>query len=143
MAGNMSAEINSDLRHHGRCYCGQVDYTVSGPLRDVVDCHCERCRRITGHHIAATQIDRANLTLNQSSTLQWFHPDDDPNVGYGFCSNCGSSMFWRESDTCEQWSICAGTLDHPTGMKTSLILFADEAADYHRLDPDIEKLATE
>ncbi len=25
----------------------------------------------------------------------------------------------------------------------SLILFADEVADYHRLDPDVEELATE
>jgi hypothetical protein len=30
--------------------CGAVDFTVEGELRDVVNCHCHRCRRWSGHY---------------------------------------------------------------------------------------------
>jgi len=28
----------------GGCFCGAVRYDVSGPLRDVVNCHCNMCQ---------------------------------------------------------------------------------------------------
>jgi len=93
--------------------------------------------------MAASAVEVESLQLTNDQTLHWYHPADDPNVSYGFCSNCGSSLFWRESDQSTNWSICAGTLDQPTGLRTTQILYASEAADYHSLDPSVEQLATE
>ena len=36
------------------CLCKGVHYEVHGPLRPVVFCHCEMCRRTSGHFVAAT-----------------------------------------------------------------------------------------
>ena len=44
-------------RAHGRCLCGAIRYTVRGELADVSNCHCERCRQFTGHHMAATSAE--------------------------------------------------------------------------------------
>ncbi len=44
----------------GRCLCGAVRYEVDGPLREVLICHCEECRRWNGHfsaNIAAGTLD--------------------------------------------------------------------------------------
>ena len=38
----------------------------------------------------------------------------------------------------ETLTIAAGTLDQPTGLRTVLAIYADEAADYHRLDDALE-----
>ncbi len=38
----------------GGCLCGAVRYEVQGPLRDVLICHCEECRRWHGHVSATT-----------------------------------------------------------------------------------------
>ena len=54
-------------QHEGRCLCGAVRYAVSGPLRPVLDCHCERCRRFTGHHMAATSAARSDVTIEDPS----------------------------------------------------------------------------
>ncbi|MGI9616922.1 MAG: GFA family protein [Acidimicrobiales bacterium] len=123
--------------HHGSCLCGGVDFTVTGALRDVLNCHCDRCRRTTGHHMAASAAAVADIEIVDSSTLRWYHPADDPAIGYAFCSTCGSSLFWRPSHDAAQWSICAGSLDPPTGLATTANWFADRAGDYHRLDPDL------
>lgn len=130
-----------DVTGTGRCLCGRVSYVVTGPLRDVINCHCERCRRHTGHFMAASAAARADITVTGGDRLTWFDPE--PGTGYGFCRTCGSSLFWRTTDHPEQWSICAGTIDPPTGLITRRALFTECAADYHRLDPEIEWVETE
>jgi hypothetical protein len=126
--------------HTGRCLCGGVSFTVTGPLRDVINCHCHRCRRWTGHHMAATSAAVADLRLEGEDLLTWFRPDE--HAAYGFCRACGSSLFWQASDEPERWSICAGTLDPPTGLTTVEAWWVQDAGDYH-VRPDLPEHATE
>lgn len=122
-----------EARASGRCACGSIRYTVDGPLRPVMNCHCHRCRRITGHFMAATSADLTDLVIELTETLQWYEASSG--VFYGFCSTCGSSLFWRNDDEPERWSICAGTLDPPTGLETTLSIWTSEASDYHEPTP--------
>jgi hypothetical protein len=121
----------TDVRHSGRCLCGEVSYRIAGELSDVVNCHCERCRRHTGHFMAATAAAVSDLSIVGGS-LRWYDATDS--VQYGFCGECGSSMFWRAGDKPKRISIAAGTLDPPTDVTTSAALFTSRASDYHRLD---------
>jgi len=122
----------------GGCACGGVRYRVDAKLRAVVNCHCEPCRRITGHFLAATTTDVGSVVFISDDTLRWY--DSTATVQYGFCGTCGSMLFWRASDRPDQISITAGTLDTPTGLTTSIALFGDIASDYHQLDETIETL---
>jgi hypothetical protein len=126
--------------HTGRCLCGGVSFTVTGPLRDVINCHCHRCRRWTGHHMAATSAAVTDLQLDDADLLTWFRPDE--HAAYGYCRACGSSLFWQASAEPERWSICAGTLDPPTGLTTVEAWWVRDASDYH-LRPDLPEHATE
>jgi hypothetical protein len=119
----------TNASRRGGCDCGGVRYRVSGALRDVHNCHCGRCRRITGHHMAATATDPANVTLDSDSTLTWYHPV--PDVHYGFCSVCGSTLFWRADGSPGKLCIAAGTLDQPTGLHTTKAWWVSESGDYH------------
>jgi hypothetical protein len=47
--------------HGGGCLCGGVRYEVTGPLRDVVVCHCSRCLRTHGHAAAYSACARDDL----------------------------------------------------------------------------------
>ena len=113
----------------GRCLCGEVRYQLVGELRPVWNCHCERCRRFTGHHMAATAVAPEQLTLLADDTLRWYEPA--PGVHYGFCSRCGSSLLWKADGAPEKVCIAAGTLDQPTGLTTTTAWWTAEAADYH------------
>ncbi len=119
----------SGHRSTGQCACGAIRYTVHGPLRPVMNCHCHRCRRITGHFMAATSADLADLLVQSTETLRWY--EAAAGVFYGFCSTCGSSLFWRNDDEPGRWSIGAGTLDPPTGLETRSSIWIAEASDYH------------
>jgi hypothetical protein len=120
----------ADMSGSGRCECGGVRYRVDGPLRDVSNCHCYRCRRFTGHHMAASGAPLASVTFDADATLKWYSPD--PTVAYGFCSVCGSSLFWKAQSSPDHLVICAGTLDQPTGLKTTAAWWVAEMGDYHQ-----------
>lgn len=123
-------------RATGRCLCGAVTYRVDGPLRDVVNCHCHRCRRHTGHFMAATQAAADHLEVDDDGAVRWYEPGD--RVRYGFCGTCGSTLFWKSDTRPDAVSIAAGTLDPPTGLSTTQALFVAAASDYHRPDPSLD-----
>lgn len=92
--------------------------------------------------MAASRVARHDLQLVAEETLRWYDATDE--VQYGFCERCGSTLFWRASNRPDHISIAAGTLDPPTGLSTSTVLFVDSASDYHRLDTRIpEQLAAD
>lgn len=125
----------------GGCLCGGIRYTVVGELRDVINCHCERCRRFTGHHMAATSAALGDIRIDDpESLLRWYFPVAE--AGYGFCARCGSSLFWQSSTDATRRSICAGTLDTPTGLRTTAAWWTSQASDYHTR-PDLPERATE
>lgn len=119
----------------GACRCGGVRYGVTGDLRGVVYCHCEDCRRITGHHMAATSAAITDVNFESDDTLTWYSAQ--LGVSYGFCNRCGATLFWKADDKPDRLSICAGTLDQPTGLRTEGVLFGDETADYIAERPDV------
>jgi len=57
----------------GSCMCGEVRYRITGPLREVVNCHCEPCRQFTGHYLAATAVSTKDIFFQKQKTLPWSH----------------------------------------------------------------------
>jgi hypothetical protein len=120
----------------GRCLCGAISYRVQGPLRDVLICHCEECRRWHGHASATTAVAREDLVLLDERALRWIRsPRSDAGARRGFCAACGSSLFW-DAPGHRTISIAAGTLDAPTGLHAASHWFVSQAGDYYELPSD-------
>lgn len=115
--------------HQGSCLCGQVRYEVHGPLRNVIACHCTQCRKQTGHYMAATSASASDFRLTRDGTLRWYRAS--ASARRGFCSGCGSILFWQSDASPDRISITAGTLDGPTGLKTEGHIFCADRGDYY------------
>src|ERR1043165_4387608 len=105
-----SSKSDSEPRARGHCLCGAVQYEVLGPLREVVGCHCEMCRRTSGHYVAATACRPEHLRLIEARGLRWYRSSEI--ARRGFCQHCGSNLFWEPANSAYV-SIMAGTLDQP------------------------------
>ena len=123
-------------RATGRCLCGAVRYEVRGPLRDVLVCHCEECRRFGGYLGAFSATRGEHLLVLDDTALRWAEsPQSDHDARRAFCGECGSSLFWHAKGS-ERISISAGTLDRPTGLRLAAHIYTHQAGDYDELVDD-------
>ncbi len=113
---------------HGSCQCGAVEFEVSGPLRDVIACHCTQCRKVSGHCWAASTAPIAAFRMIRDDGLRWFR--SSATARRGFCGTCGATLFWEPSGEA-RWSFSPGVIDGPTGLTTAEHIFMQDAGDYY------------
>ena len=116
--------------YHGGCLCGTVRYRVAGALRPVVACHCNQCRRTSGHHVAATAARLEDLTVEGEAALSWYRSSGT--ARRGFCRSCGANLFWQR-DGKTQISIMAGSLDAGQGLTMAAHIFVGDKGDYYEI----------
>lgn len=117
--------------HHavsGSCLCGEVTFTANELDRDVLVCHCQQCRKQTGHVVAATRVKDSDFVLSGEQHIRWFAASD--HAKRGFCQHCGSTLFWKRNGS-KTTSVMAGSLDAPTGLKTIGHIFTEHKGDYY------------
>ena len=114
----------------GGCLCGAVRYEISGTMRKVVYCHCEQCRKTSGHFVAATAVDHDQLRFVEDSGLAWYKSSDI--ADRGFCNLCGSSLFWRPGHG-KYMAVMAGALDAPTQLASREHIHVADASDYYEI----------
>ena len=120
--------MNDSKSVKGSCLCGQITLTVKAFDRDVVACHCKQCRKQTGHFVAATRVDNDKLVIEGAENLTWFRASED--AERGFCSCCGSVLFWRRDDS-DKTSIMAGWFDSDIGLTTDQHLLVEDKRAYY------------
>lgn len=114
----------------GSCLCGGVAFTITGPLRPVVACHCSQCRKQSGHYGAFTACADADLQFTARGTLSWYSAS--ASAKRGFCKTCGSLLFWK-GDGRDYTAIAAGALDGKTGLKLEGHIFCADKGDYYEI----------
>lgn len=112
----------------GSCLCGSVRYRVRGPLRDVLVCHCIFCRRMNTHVGAYAACAVSDLEIESARSLRWHR--SSPKARRGFCSKCGSALFWEPTPV-THISISAGSLNAPTGLKIKEHICTAQKGDYY------------
>ena len=102
----------TDDRYTGRCFCGDVRFTVTGPVRYSAFCHCESCRRASGGAYvpwvtftkSALRWTAGTVTLHESS----------PGVTRGHCARCSTSLTYEEARRADQVDITLASFDEPS-----------------------------
>ena len=118
------------MDRHGSCLCGAVTYRVKGPMRAVLVCHCSMCRKASGHLWAGSQVALEDIEIS-GDALRWYRSSET--VERGFCSLCGSSLFWRK-DGKDKIAVAAGSLESPTGLQIAAHIHTEDKGDYYEIE---------
>ncbi len=111
------------------CLCGGVAFSLPGPAGEVHACHCTQCRKLSGHYAASFDVDEAGVAYAASATLSAY---ETPGGGQrGFCSSCGSSLWFRAADGA--FSVEAGAVDGATGGRLAAHIFVADKGDYYAI----------
>lgn len=79
----------------GKCLCGGVSFALRFPSKWVAHCHCTRCQLAHGAaFVTWIGMLQDQVSIDDSKQLlHWFSTDSGSSRG--FCSACGSSMFFK------------------------------------------------
>ena len=114
----------------GSCLCGAVRFEVHSPLRMPDACHCTACRKQSGHYWVSGNVPREAFVLSADQGLRWYQSSDE--VRRGFCSICGSSLFW-DPIRHPFIAVAMGALDDPSGTQLAKHIFVADKGDYYEL----------
>lgn len=123
----------------GGCHCGAVTYSIVGPVREVIYCHCAQCRKQSGHFVAATACAEDQLLVTGAESLTWYAASDS--AKRGFCRNCGSLLFWKGNGD-DRTSIMAGSFDKPSGLVSGFHIHIADKGDYYEIADGLPQFET-
>jgi hypothetical protein len=120
----------------GSCLCGAVQFTVTGNLRGVIECHCKMCRQWHGAPGDYSNARWDDLQFDEQDGLTWYQSSSF--ARRGFCSECGSSLFWQRIGA-PVVSIAVGALDDPTGLKMERHIFVAHKGDWYEITDGLQQ----
>ncbi len=125
--------------HRGSCLCGAVRFTVEGELRGPDACHCSKCRKHSGHYFVSTDVPRSAVTIEGTDKIGWFQSSEK--ARRGFCSVCGSSLFWDPLH--RDWiGIAMGAFDTPTQTRLAVHIYMADKGDYYDVADGVQQFDT-
>ncbi|MEP5153316.1 GFA family protein [Planktotalea sp.] len=112
----------------GHCLCGACTFELIGPHNFIGHCHCESCRRATASPFT-TWIGQQNGRWAWTGTAPVPFESSAGNER-GFCSTCGSPMYFRTDRFPNEVHFYAALLDDPNTVTPEAQYHADEILDW-------------
>lgn len=97
----------------GSCLCGELRFDADLPSQWVAHCHCTLCQRAHGAAVvtwvgfAATRVRLDDA----KSRLRWY--ESTPGAERGFCTRCGTTLFFRSRRWPGELHIVRSNFDGP------------------------------
>lgn len=127
--------------YHGSCLCDGIHYEIHGEIGEIIQCHCQRCRKANGSAFATNApIKIADFKITKGEhLLKKFQSTDT--TQRCFCMECGSPIMSIKTDTPEYYRLRIGTLDTRLQQKTSLHIFTASKAEWDSITDDLPQYA--
>ena len=94
---------------NGSCLCKNISFKILNECRYSVFCHCTMCQKSNAEFSNYTKVKKENLKFITKKKLKWFN--SSKNFKRGFCSECGSSLFFQSILSDDYIAISTGSLD--------------------------------
>ncbi|MFO7541535.1 MAG: GFA family protein [Thiobacillus sp.] len=121
----------------GGCLCGSVRFEITGPIHDIVYCHCSQCRKAQGSAFATNGIVMARdfKLLSGADALSAF--ESSPGQTKYFCKTCGSPVLSRTASRPEQVRVRVGTIESDIVEQPIAHIFATSKANWETIAGDL------
>ena len=120
---------------HGTCLCGDVRFDLTYPSRWVAHCHCSLCRRAHGAaFVTWIGMEDTHVAIDDPhSRLRWYA--STPGAERGFCSRCGSTLFFRSGRWPGELHVAHANLEGPADRAPQAHAYWDTHVEWVAVDP--------
>ena len=126
--------------YFGRCYCGKVRFSASGPVRNLCICHCESCRRAAGAAFVAwgtVDADHFKLLSGGTSVIR-----TSAEVERTFCTHCGSSLTYHHTVRDGDLDFTLASLDDPSALVPRMHIWVQDKLPWIELSDGLPQFQT-
>ena len=125
---------------HGSCLCGGVAFEIDEQPRNLVNCHCSRCRQSRSAAYGTNffvRIDNLRWTRGKEKVRSYKVPGAQL-FTTSFCSDCGSSLP-AAFEPIKRYIVPAGVLDTPLTLKPGINIWMSSKAPWSDVRDDLPR----
>jgi len=128
--------------YKGGCLCGAVRYFITGPIRNIVYCHCSLCRKAQGSAFAANGIvEAADFELTKGAQNLTAYASSPGSKKY-FCRTCGSPIMSKKDSAPNVVRVRIGTIESEIGERPIAHIFATSKAGWEEITDELPQYPT-
>ena len=105
----------------GKCLCGAVTFEAEDVNYHVHGCHCSMCRGWSGASMLAAEV--GSIRFQGEHRIKRY--DSSAWAERGFCSECGSNLFYRLKEA-DRYIMCCGVFDDQSRFELVGEIYVDE-----------------
>ena len=126
-------------KYRGGCLCGAIRFEVTPPTKWCAHCHCSLCRRAHGAaFVTWFGVDRSAFELvSGEDDLSWYR--STPGARRGFCSRCGSTIFFASERWADEVHIALASMDGPIDRQPSAHVFYDSHVAWNAIGDELPR----
>lgn len=123
--------------YKGGCLCGKVRFEVTGPIENIVYCHCSRCRKAQGSAFATNGNVAAKSFHFAAGKGFLTGYEATPGQTKYFCKVCGSPIMSKKASEPDVVRIRLGTIESPIRERPLAHIFVTSKANWENSCDDL------
>ena len=123
--------------YKGACLCGQIRFTITGGIRNIVYCHCSQCRKAQGSAFATNGIVASEHFQIESGEEALTSYEATPGQSKYFCKFCGSPIISKTDSVPGQVRVRLGTIESDITERPQAHIFITSKANWENICGDI------
>lgn len=119
--------------YKGSCLCGNVTFTISGEISDIIYCHCSQCRKAQGSAFATNanvNKDSFNFISGEDNLSAYDYSSEQKKY---FCKTCGSPIMSKNTNQPENIRIRLGTIETDITERPQAHIFVASKANWEEI----------
>jgi len=121
----------------GSCLCGDVRFEITGEIKDIIHCHCSKCRKAQGSAFATNgNLDIKHFTITHGSKNLTEYQSDKGQYKY-FCNRCGSPIISKNINNPSTVRVRLGTIESDIKEKPEAHIFVSSKASWEDLNDNL------
>lgn len=126
----------------GSCLCEAVTFSWDPPSLWCSHCHCSLCQRAHGAAFVTWIGMPANAcTIEGQASLRWYA--SSPDSERGFCSTCGSTLFFRSARWPGELHIALANVSGEADLAPRLHTYWDSRVAWFEFTDELERRSGE
>ena len=123
--------------YKGGCLCGTVKFEITGTIRDIVYCHCSKCRKAQGSAFAVNGNVNSGEFHIRTGEARLGAYESSPGQKKYFCSGCGSPIMSRNEKHPNKVRVRLGAIDSEIIERPQAHIFVDSSASWDNSCDDL------